>query len=97
MAMYHDNRPDGSYQMANKVVVFDPPHAIAWKPGQDRAGNGDLEFGGWVWRYDLPPIRKSETEVRLSYDRSAVPPPLREHIQSARAGASADCASTLVS
>src|SRR6185312_16729063 len=55
MAMYHSNHPDGDYQMANRVEVFDPPRAIAWLPGQDRAGDGDLEFGGWVWRYDLAP------------------------------------------
>ena len=30
MAMYHDNHPDKDYEMANKVVVYDPPHAIAW-------------------------------------------------------------------
>ncbi len=81
MAMYHDNHPDGSYQMANKVVVFESPHAIAWKPGQERAGSGELEFGGWIWRYDLTPVSQSETEVKLSYDWSAVPASLREHIQ----------------
>jgi len=31
IAMYHDNHPDKHYEMANKVVVFDPPHAIAWQ------------------------------------------------------------------
>ena len=81
MAMYHGNHPDGSYQMANKVVVFDPPHVIAWKPGQDRNGDGELEFGGWIWRYDLCPISQSDTEVTLSYDWSAVPQFIREHIQ----------------
>lgn len=80
IAMYHPNHPDGNYEMANKIVVFDPPHAIAWKPGQDPAGNGELEFGGWVWRYDLTPIRQSETEVTLSYDWAAVPASIREHI-----------------
>ena len=34
MAMYHDNHPNGSYEMANKVQVLDPPHAISWEPGQ---------------------------------------------------------------
>ena len=42
MAMYHDNHPDKDYEMANKVVVYDPPHAIAWEPGQDSAGDGNL-------------------------------------------------------
>ena len=81
MAMYHDNHPDKDYEMANKVVVYDPPHAIAWEPGQDSAGDRNLSFGGWIWRYDLKPVGQSETDVQLSYDWSAVPHYLREHIQ----------------
>ncbi|MGA8371485.1 MAG: SRPBCC family protein [Acidimicrobiales bacterium] len=81
MTMYHENAPDGTYHTANRVVVFDPPHSIAWETGQDPAWNGELEFGGWVWRYDLRPVRQSETEVRLSYDWSAVPAFRREYIQ----------------
>ncbi len=81
MAMRHDNHPDKDYQMANKVLVCDPPRAISWEPGQDVAGDGNLQFGGWTWRYDLTPVSQSETEVRLSYDWSAVPQFLREHIQ----------------
>ena len=81
MAMYHENHPDKDYEMANKVVAYDPPGAIAWKPGQDVAQDGNLSFGGWVWRYDLTRVGPAETEVKLSYDWSAVPPHLREHIQ----------------
>ena len=79
MAMYHANHPDGNYQMANRVEVFDPPHAISWMPGHD-AGEG-LRFGGWVWRYDLTALGPSETEVRLTYDWSAVPEELRHEGQ----------------
>jgi uncharacterized protein YndB with AHSA1/START domain len=79
MTMYRANHRDGSYQMANRVQVFDPPHAISWEPGQD-TGDGDLRFGGWVWRYDLAPAGPSGTRVTLSYDWSAVPDPLRQHI-----------------
>jgi hypothetical protein len=79
MAMYHPNHPDGNYQMANRVQIFDPPSAIAWEPGQD-TDNGGLRFGGWVWRYDLTPAGPSETKVTLSYDWSAVPDLLRQHI-----------------
>ena len=61
------------------VQVFDPPRAISWEPGQ-YAGDGSLGFGGWVWRYDLTPAQPSGTEVTLSYDWSAVPDFLREHI-----------------
>jgi uncharacterized protein YndB with AHSA1/START domain len=80
MAMYHPNHPDGSYEMVNRVAVFDPPRTISWEPGQDVAGDGELKFGGWVWRYDLVPTSPSSTEVTLTYDWSAVPPFLREHI-----------------
>ena len=34
----------------------------------------------WVWRYDLAPAGPSETRVTLSYDWSAVPGSLRQHI-----------------
>jgi uncharacterized protein YndB with AHSA1/START domain len=79
MGMYHPGHPDGNYQMANRVQVFDPPHAISWEPGQD-ASDGDLRFGGWIWRYDLAPAGPSGTRVTLSYDWSAVLSPLRQHI-----------------
>jgi uncharacterized protein YndB with AHSA1/START domain len=79
MAMYHAGHPDGSYQMANRVQVFDPPRAISWLPGQD-SGDGGLRFGGWVWRYDLAPAAPSGTTVTLSYDWSAVSDFLRQHI-----------------
>ncbi|MBO0852065.1 MAG: SRPBCC family protein [Pseudonocardia sp.] len=81
VAMYHPNHPDGDYEMANRVQVFDPPRAISWEPGYRDAGSDDLRFGGWVWRYDLAPVGESETQVTLSYDWSAVPAPVREHIQ----------------
>ena len=79
MGMYHANHPDGNYRMANRVQVFDPPQAISWEPGQD-TGDGDLRFGGWVWRYDLAPSGPSGTRVTLSYNWSAVPSSLRQHI-----------------
>jgi uncharacterized protein YndB with AHSA1/START domain len=77
--MYHPNHPDGNYQMANRVQEFDPPHAISWQPGRD-TGDGSLQFGGWVWRYDLAAAGPSGTRVTLSYDWSAVPDPLRQRI-----------------
>ena len=80
MAMYHDNHPDKDYEMANRVDVFDPPRAVAWQPGQG-ADDAALEFGGWLWRYDLKPVGQSQTEVTLTYEWSRVPPNLREHIQ----------------
>ena len=80
MAMYHDNHPDKDYEMANRVEVFDRPHAIAWQPGQG-PDDAELEFGGWYWRYDLVSTAPGQTEVTLTYDWSLVPPVLREHIQ----------------
>jgi hypothetical protein len=80
MAMYHPSRPDGNYQVANRVQVFDPPTVISWEPGQD-TDDGSLTFGGWVWRYDLTPAGPSESQVTLSYDWSAVPDFLRQHIR----------------
>lgn len=80
VAMFHPNHPDGHYEMANRVVAFAPPRTIAWEPGQRDADSGDLSFGGWIWRYDLTPSAPSRTDVTLTYDWSAVPPALREHI-----------------
>jgi hypothetical protein len=80
MDMHHPNHPDGDYQVANKVQVFDQPRAIGWLPGY-RNAEGHLEFGGWLWRYDLAPLSPSETEVTLTYDWSAVPQSIREYLQ----------------
>jgi uncharacterized protein YndB with AHSA1/START domain len=77
--MYHPNHPDGHYQMSNEVQVLDPPRAIGWKPGY-RNDEGQLEFGGWIWHYDLAPFGPSETEVTLTYDWSAVPQSIREYL-----------------
>ncbi len=80
MDMYHAGHPDGDYQVVNKVEVIDPPRAIGWLTGTDK-GDGQLEFGGWIWRYDLAPLGQSGTEVTLTYDWSAVPQFRREYIQ----------------
>ena len=77
MGMYHADHPDGGYQTVNKVQVLDPPRAIGWLTGQEK-GDGELEFGRWLWRYDLVPLGPSATEVTLSYDWSAVPQFIRD-------------------
>ena len=33
MAMYHPQHPDGDYEIANRMVAFDPSTAIEWEPG----------------------------------------------------------------
>ena len=75
VAMYHPNHPDGDYRMANQVIAFDRPRAIAWKPGQDVEEGGELRFGGWTWGYELAAAGPSRTEVTLTYDWSKVPDP----------------------
>jgi uncharacterized protein YndB with AHSA1/START domain len=80
MAMYHDNYGGMHYEMANRVELFEPPRAIAWLPGQG-ADDANIEFGGWVWRYDLEALGDDRTKVTLTYDWSAVPPALREAIE----------------
>ena len=78
VAMYHPNHPDKDYEMSNTVRVFEPSRAISWEPGQ--AGpDGELSYGGWIWRYDLTPTERG-TDVTLTYDWSAVPDETREHI-----------------
>jgi hypothetical protein len=79
MSMYHPNHPDGHYRMHNRVELFDSPTTISWKPGYE-AEDGELRFGGWVWRYDLAPAGPAGTTVTLTYDWSQVPDPIREHI-----------------
>jgi hypothetical protein len=72
MEMYHAGHPDGDYRVVNKVVVFDAPRAIGWLTGRQK-DDGELEFGGWIWRYDLVPLGPARTRVTLSYDWSGVP------------------------
>lgn len=81
MAMFHENHPDKDYEIANRVEVFDEPRAIAWQPGQESPETGALSFGGWIWRYDIEGTRPSRSTVTLTYDWSAVAPPVREYIQ----------------
>jgi uncharacterized protein YndB with AHSA1/START domain len=76
MAMHHTNHPNGDYEMVNRVKVCDPPRSISWEPGYD-PGDGTVRFGGWIWRYDLAALGPSVTEVKLSYDWSAVPEEVR--------------------
>ncbi|TDE48021.1 polyketide cyclase [Nonomuraea mesophila] len=80
MAMHHAGHPDGDYETVNQVEVLDPPRAIGWLTGYEK-DDGQLEFGGWIWRYDLAPHGPSETAVTLTYDWSAVPQRIRDYLQ----------------
>lgn len=70
MNMYHKN-VGGDYQMYNRVSAFEQDRTIAWQPGQ-YGDDGELEAGGWSWRYDLAE-HDGGTEVTLTYDWSAAP------------------------
>lgn len=80
MGMFHEGHPNKQYEMANRIVVFDRPAAIAWMPGaqprhipgRDPAEGDAVEYGGWVWRYDLEPDGGDRTLVTLTYDWSRV-------------------------
>jgi uncharacterized protein YndB with AHSA1/START domain len=79
MRMYHPRHPDGNYQTANRVEVFEPPRAICWATGYE-TDDGTLGFGGWKWRYDLTPNGTAHTTVTLTYDWSAASEATRERI-----------------
>jgi uncharacterized protein YndB with AHSA1/START domain len=81
MAMYHEGHPDKGYKIANRVEVFDEPRAIAWQPGTESPETGELNLGGWIWRYDLEATGPSRTTVTLTYDWSAVPSEVHEYMQ----------------
>lgn len=68
------------YVMHNRVTSYEPQRVIAWEPGRlnDR---GELDTGGWVWRYDLSSADAGgSTEVTLSYDWSNTPQQVRDQI-----------------
>jgi hypothetical protein len=44
------------------------PREISWRPGYVSPATGKLEFGGWIWRYDLTRPGPDKTKVTLSYD-----------------------------
>ena len=75
MGMFHADHPDGHYEICNEVTAFDPPTAVAWKPGYI-AADGELTFGGWIWRYDVTECTAG-VDVRLTYDWSQAGPEAR--------------------
>jgi uncharacterized protein YndB with AHSA1/START domain len=76
MGMSH---PRGAYRVANQVRELDRPSAISWATGTED-DEGNLSFGGWVWRYTITPAGEEATEVRLTYDWSDATPEARETI-----------------
>lgn len=79
MAMYHPQHPDGDYEIANRVVTFDPSTAIEWEPGF-YVEDGQRDSGRWTWRYDLAEV-DGQTDVTLTYDWSDATPDARANFQ----------------
>lgn len=80
MGMYHRGHPDGDYEMHNLVVDFEAGRTVSWRPGYRATSSSELQFGGWVWRYDLEEIGTDRTLVTLTYDWSAVGPAPRTYL-----------------
>ena len=72
--------------MANRVEVAtdhvpsrgSPERKPRHIPGREGPYDATIEYGGWVWRYDLEPVGADQTEVTLTYDWSQVPPHHRD-------------------
>ena len=80
IAMYHDNHPEGDYEMANKVIALEPEREIGRKPGRpDRTASSSTADGHGITRSSRP--APAQTRVTLTYDWSAVPAELRQHVQ----------------
>src|SRR3954468_2305615 len=41
------------------------PRVISWKPGYVSPATGKLEFGGWIWRYDLTSQQVADEAIQL--------------------------------
>lgn len=82
MGMFHENHPNKHYEMVNRIEVLDRPHAIAWQPGAEPQSipgyqgppDAGIDYGGWIWRYDLTAAGDDRTEVTLTYDWSNLSP-----------------------
>ncbi|RRO16302.1 polyketide cyclase [Saccharopolyspora rhizosphaerae] len=75
--MHHAAHPDGDYRVVNEVRAFTANRTIGWATGYEK-DDGEVEFGGWTWRYDLAPTSRTGTDVTLTYDWSAVPQHVRD-------------------
>ena len=70
----------GPYQMANKVIAFEPDRVIGWQPRMERAPESAPEMGGHgprgqTYTYELHPEGDGRTRVTQVYDWSAVTAP----------------------
>ena len=85
-AMYHDNHPDEELRDGQPGRGVRPAaRRSRGSPVRTRSTPTDrreLEFGGWIVALRPRARRRADrTDVTLTYDWSAVPPELREHIQ----------------
>ena len=72
----HFDEENGDYRIDNTVTTFEPDRAIAWDPGQADE-NGQVDPGGWRWRYDLEET-DTGTKVSLTYDWSRTTRKIRD-------------------
>ncbi len=68
----------GHYVMHNVVTAFERDRIIAWLPCSQNT-DGELQAGGWWWRYDLT-SHDDGTRVTLTYDWSDTPAAIRDEI-----------------
>lgn len=71
----HAEAMGGDYVMTNEVIEFEANRAIAWRPAPQ-----GKDAPGWTWAYRLEPIDAGRARVRMTYDWSAVPQPVREEL-----------------
>ncbi|MBY4108360.1 SRPBCC family protein [Rhodococcus fascians] len=68
----------GHYVMHNVVTAFERDRIIAWLPCSQNS-DGELDAGGWWWRYDLA-SQNDGTRVTLTYDWSDTSAAMRAEI-----------------
>lgn len=84
MEMFNDRM--GDYEMANRVVVFEPDRQIAWQPVLAKAGRPEDEDGvgksaHQVWGFQLVPAGPSATDVTEFFDCTESPDWLRNAVE----------------
>ncbi|MBE8527152.1 SRPBCC domain-containing protein, partial [Amycolatopsis sp. H6(2020)] len=65
----HGDHMGGDYKTENHVTGFDENKLISWKTAPE-----GTEPPGWEWVWELESTGSDSTDVRLTYDWSAVDP-----------------------
>lgn len=80
MVMFHETTPTRTTAWPTASRSSSWIGRLPGSLGQEQ-GSGEVEFGGWLWRYDLTPVDQDRTSVSLSYDWSAATSTVRKFIQ----------------